>query len=101
VSEQGGGFEAQLFGTVGLGFSAEAFKQSEIGKYLYGKADLEREGLIAELIACDPDDRKENTRIRFDLACLDCWRAWMDDAITAGLAAQQQLLELENNPIGE
>jgi hypothetical protein len=60
VSEQGGGIESQLFGHVGLGFSIEAFQQSEIGKYLYAKAAQEREGLIQDLIECELQELDDN-----------------------------------------
>ena len=70
-----------------LGIEAEAFKRSALGKYLYDRAELEKEQAIKELVLVDDDDVKLNRKYRNQIKVVDLFTQWIDEAINSGNAA--------------
>lgn len=78
-----------------LGADAEAFKRTTIGQYIWGRIANEEEALIEELVAADPDDAKENRRIRNEIYKRRTLPMFIDEAIQSGHAAQRNLEQME------
>jgi len=81
---------------VHLGLEAESFAASELFKYLINKSTVETEGLMAELIAADPSDVKENMRIRTELKLYMFFEEWIRELISSGSLAEHNLRAMDD-----
>ena len=79
------------------GFTFEGFLRSAPGRFLCARAEREREQLVNDLVACDPDDVKCNRELRARIAVIDAWQQWMAEAISEGQNAQEQFVALEGS----
>ena len=80
-----------------LGADAEAFQRSNLGKYIFGCIANEEEQLIEELIAADPEDAKEQRRIRNEIYKRATFRLFINEAIQSGDVARQNLQQMEQS----
>mgnify|MGYP000879394272 FL=1 len=80
---------------IALGFSAEDFLGSELGKFIAEKAEAERTSAIEELISCSPFDSESVSRLQSRVAIADAAMQWLADAIILGQEAQERMRQLD------
>ena len=78
-----------------LGFSAEDFLSSELGKFIAEKAEAERVSAIEELVSCNPFDCEAVSRLQSRVAIADAAMQWLADAIILGQEAQERMRQLD------
>lgn len=84
-----------LLKSVDLGFQAEAFLQSDIGRYLVHRAEAQIEEAVDVLKGADPEDAKTIRALQNTIAVAESIQYWLADVIQQGENAQQQLHEGE------
>ena len=84
-----------LLKAVDLGFQAEAFLQSDIGRYLVQRAEAQIEEAVELLKEADPEDPKTIRALQNTIAVAESVQYWLADVIQQGENAQQQLHEGE------
>jgi|GEM_PF-2249086 hypothetical protein len=80
---------------IALGFSAEDFLSSDLGKFIAEKAEAERTSAIEELISCSPFDGETISRLQSRVAVADAAMQWLADAIILGQEAQERMRQLD------
>ena len=80
---------------IALGFSAEDFLSSELGKFITEKAEAERVSAIEELVSCNPFDCEAVSRLQSRVAIADAAMQWLADAIILGQEAQERMRQLD------
>ena len=80
---------------IALGFSAEDFLSSELGKIITEKAEAERVSAIEELVSCNPFDWEAVSRLQSRVAVADAAMQWLADAIILGQEAQERMRQLD------
>ena len=85
-----------LLKAVDLGFQAEAFLQSDIGRYLVQRAEAQVDAAVEALKQEDPEDAKAIRALQNTIAVAESVQYWLADAIQQGENAQQQLHEGEH-----
>jgi len=78
---------------IALGFEAEAFLQSDIGRYLIERADDEIDTALDELKRADPEDAKTIRRLQGDIKVAESIQYWLAEAIQDGVNSMQELNE--------
>ena len=84
-----------LLKAVDLGFQAEAFLRSDIGRYLVSRAEAQIEEAVEVLKEADPEDPKTIRALQNTIAVAESIQYWLADVIQQGENAQQQLHEGE------
>lgn len=74
-----------------LGIEADAFKRTNLGRFLIDRAGVEIDQQIQLLKEADPDDVKLNRDIRMRIKVAEQFQTWMDEAIRAGLEAERRI----------
>lgn len=77
------------------GIKLEDFIASPVGKYLYNKADLEIKALKDDLVEAEPEDFKENIRIRNQISVCKMFIDWIEEGIADGRRAAESLRDQE------
>lgn len=90
------GQDNQIIKSIDFGFEVEAFLQSNIGKYLIGRAEEEVEAAVESLKSVDPENPKEIRGLQHKISVAENIQYWLADAIQAGHNAQEQLQERGN-----
>ena len=88
--------EQAFFHEARLGIEVTSFVNSEVGRFLHGRAKLdvdEARDAILELDPYDAEDRKEISKLRLKAASGHAFLRWCVEAINNGRAAEQQLTE--------
>jgi hypothetical protein len=85
----------ELQSAIAVGFSAEDFLASSLGKFITEKAERERTSAIEALCACDPFDAAAVSRLQSRVAVADAAMQWLADAIIEGQQAQERLGQLD------
>lgn len=85
-----------LLKAVDLGFQAEAFVQSDIGRYLVRRAEAQVDEAVEALKGADPEDAKTIRALQNTIAVAESIQYWLADVIQQGENAQQQLHEGEH-----
>ena len=80
-----------------LGADAEAFKRTKVGKYIYGRIADEYEVLLDALILADPEDAKEQRRLRHEINLCACMPKFIEEAIQTGHAASRNIEQMESS----
>lgn len=80
---------------IALGFSAEDFLSSDLGKFIAEKAEAERTSAIEELVSCSPFDCERVSRLQSRVAVADAAMQWLADAIILGQEAQERMRQLD------
>lgn len=83
----------QLMEAAATGEAAKLFLQSELGRYIAGKAAEEVEEAIAQLIEADPHDAKEIQRLQTVINVAKQSIVYLTDAISIGNNALRELHE--------
>lgn len=84
-----------LLKAVDLGFQAEAFLRSDIGRYLVSRAEAQIEEAVEVLKEADPEDPKAIRALQNTITVAESVQYWLADVIQQGENAQQQLHEGE------
>jgi len=79
--------------TIALGFEAEAFLKSDIGRYLVARADEEIECAVEELKGVDPEDAKAIRALQGKINVAESIQYWLAEAIQDGVNSMQELNE--------
>lgn len=82
-----------LLKAVDLGFQAEAFLQSDVGRYLVQRAEAQVDEAVEALKQADPEDAKGIRNLQGVIAVAEAVQYWLADVIQQGENAQQQLHE--------
>lgn len=82
-----------LHRTIDFGFQVEAFLQSEIGQYLVRRAETEIESATDKLKHVDAEDPKRIRQLQHIVQVAESVQYWLAEAIQAGNAAQDELIE--------
>lgn len=82
-----------LLKAVDLGFQAEAFLQSDVGRYLVSRAEAQIDEAVELLKNADPEDAKAIRSLQNEIVVAESVQYWLADLIQQGENAQQQLHE--------
>lgn len=74
-----------------LGVEAEAFKSTNLGRYLFQKADDEIIEALHELARVDPTNVKRITELQNQSYRANSFMTWIDEAIESGNFAIDEL----------
>jgi len=78
---------------VQLGIEAKYFiEHDRIGRYLWLMSVQHRAYALEQLAVVDPENSKEIRAWQNELALHELFKAWINDAIANGLAAEEQIL---------
>lgn len=80
---------------VQLGLNVEEFLQSKIGRYLIGRADIDRQRGIEVFAAADIDDKVKMREAQFLVNMPNNFLKWLEDAVIGGRNAEEQLQQQE------
>lgn len=83
-----------LFGKAKFQFDVEDFLRSSVGRYLAARAEKERVSALEELAMISPTHASAIAEIQQRIRVCDSWQQWLADAVTEGIAAQQQLIDM-------
>jgi hypothetical protein len=81
---------------IDLGFMAQQFIDSELGRIMEADARAERLKLTEQHVLLDPDDPSDlklMRDIRFRVSVLNCWQEFLKSYVQNGQAAQTQYQE--------
>lgn len=81
-----------LFDQVEFGHEVIAFCNSPVGKYLIGRAEMERDEAITELRDIRADDMVGIMALQSKIRRAEGMQGWMAEAIQNGVSAQEELL---------
>lgn len=82
----------ELFAAVDFRLEVVEFLGSRIGKYLIGRAEIEREAAVKELIDTPPDNSSHIRQLQSTIKRAESIQYWMAELIQEGIAAEEQLL---------
>jgi hypothetical protein len=82
----------ELYGAVEFGMETRAFLESKLGKYLIGRAELERDEAMAELVNASPRNPGVIEQLQSTIKRAESIQFWMAEIIQEAHAAQEQLL---------
>ena len=83
----------ELQNTIDFGFQAEAFLQSDVGKYLIAKAEAEVVEATEALKTVDPTVPDAIRELQNRVYRGESIQYWLGEAITSGLNAQQEFID--------
>ena len=86
--------EREYFARAKLGSDVEEFLQSDVGRYLHGRAKQEVTESQSEALNCNPDSwfgRRKLNKLRARAAVAENFMRWCADAIVDGRNAESQL----------
>lgn len=79
-----------------LGQDAETFKRTKLGQYIYNRIADEYEALLDQLIIADPDDAKEQRRLRHEIYMRTALPKFIEEAIQSGHAAERNIKQADS-----
>ncbi len=82
-----------LHKTIDFGFQVEAFLQSDVGRYLTGKAEAEVIEATDALKSVDPTDPNAIRELQNKVYRGESIQYWLAEAIQSGLNAQQEFID--------
>lgn len=85
----------ELQAAIALGFSAEDFLATPLGKFIADKAETERSAAIEELITCDPFEAETVTQLQNRVKVADAAMQWLADAVILGQQAQERFRQID------
>lgn len=80
---------------IAIGLDAERFMQSDLGRYLLGRAQANVEEAMEGLKVADPDNAKEVRDLQNIVMVNEYFLYWLGEAITQGRAAEELLSQQE------
>lgn len=78
---------------VDLGFEVQAFLESNIGRYLIGRAEAKIEEAVEGLKHVSPDNAAQIRALQHNIHVAEDFQYWLGEAIQAGLNAQREFIE--------
>ena len=82
-----------LHKTIDFGFQVESFLQSDVGRYLTGKAEAEVIEATEALKSVDPTDPNAIRELQNRVFRGESIQYWLAEAIQSGLNAQQEFID--------
>lgn len=79
-----------------LGKDAEEFLESELGRYLAGRAKQEADAATAELKRCNPKDAEAIARLQGVIERYESFDEWLKELIVSGRVAKNNLEIIRN-----
>lgn len=86
----------ELHRAIDFGFQVEAFLQSDIGQYLVKRAEGQIDEAVEELKLAPADAPEVIRAIQTRIRVAENVQYWLAEAIQAGYAAQEELIERVN-----
>jgi hypothetical protein len=86
--------EREYFARAKLGSDVEAFLQSDVGRYLHGRAKQEVTECQEQALDCNPNSwfgRRKLSKLQTRAATAENFMRWCADAIVDGRSAESQL----------
>lgn len=74
-----------------LGIEADAFRRSNLGRFLIDRAAVEIEQQMQALKDADSDDAKLNRDIRMRIKVAEQFTTWIEEAIRSGIEAERRI----------
>lgn len=82
-----------LYADVDFSYEVKAFIKSNVGQYLLGRAEQDRDGAVEQLKNADPEDSKTIRGLQNTIKRAESIQYWMADAIDQGKNAEKLLME--------
>lgn len=76
-----------------IGDDADAFFQSDIGQYIIGRAQQDRDEALAGLKNIDPENAKEIRNLQNKIYIAESSLGWLQEMLIAGRQAMETLQE--------
>ena len=86
----------QTLKTIDFGFEVQAFLESNLGRYLIGRAEAKIEESLEELKHADPENASQIRALQHNIHVAEDFQYWLGEAVQAGLNAQREFLEESN-----
>lgn len=83
--------EESLMSQVRFGIEVESFVNTEIGKYLLSRADMEVESAVEKLKTADPDASKQIRDLQNQIYRAESINRWLAEAVQDGFHAERTL----------
>lgn len=80
-----------IYTAISLGFDAEAFCSSPLGKHVLALAAEARDNALAELCNVDPTDAKAIMRLQGEVWRAESFEEWLRSAYSQAIALEQEL----------
>lgn len=74
-----------------IGIEAESFVRSPLGKHIFDRIDSEVDAITLDLINCDPEDGKENRRLRLEIHKREMCKDYIIEAANTGINALKDM----------
>lgn len=79
--------------TVDFGFEVQAFLESNLGRYLIGRAEGQIEEAVEKLKYVDPENATQIRALQHLIHVAEDIQYWLAEAVQAGLNAQREFIE--------
>lgn len=86
----------ELLDLARLGVEAQAFKRSELYKFLFLQSSREEEDLLGQLREADPEDPAGIRDLQNKLTVIDMFRTYLDEIENSGRLAEENLREIDS-----
>lgn len=74
-----------------IGIEAESFVRSPLGKHIFERIDNEVAAFTLELINTDPENKKENRRVRLEIHKREMCKDYIIEAANSGINALKDI----------
>ena len=78
---------------INFGFEVQAFLESNLGRYLIGRAEEQIEEAVEKLKHVDPENASQIRALQHTIHVAEDIQYWLGEAIQAGLNAQREFTE--------
>ncbi len=85
-----------LHKAIDFGFQVQAFLDSDVGKFLIARAEAQVDGATEQLKRVNPDNPTQIRALQHLVNVGEDIQYWLADAIHAGYAAQDELIDQSN-----
>lgn len=79
--------------TIDFGFEVQAFLDSNIGRYLIGRAEADVEEAVEKLKHVSPENACQIRALQHTIHVAENIQYWLGEAVQAGLNAQREFIE--------
>jgi len=85
----------ELIRLIDMGIQVEAFINSDLGRYLLDRSNVEQNAALEQLGEVDPDDPKAIRRLQFNLQVAAGIQNWLADLVLEARNAEEALRAVE------
>lgn len=78
-----------------VGYAAEDFAQSELGRFVSERAEQERAHALERLAKVDPFDGRAVSALQLRVAAVDAALRWLTEAVMMGRQASERMAQLQ------